>query len=42
MWQDYMAQKLAWMKGQTVSGPVQFSQREKPGRTHWTGVEKMQ
>ena len=38
MWNDYIAQKLAWFKGQTTLGAGGFYQRETPGRTHWTGV----
>lgn len=36
-WQDYMAQKLAWFKGQTTLGAGGFYQRETPGRRNWNG-----
>jgi hypothetical protein len=30
MWQDYMEDKLRWLKGQTTIGAGGFNQREKP------------
>ncbi len=29
-WQDYVEQKLKWLKGQTTLGPAGFNQRETP------------
>lgn len=34
-WIAFVENKLRWFKGQTVSGPYGWTQRETPGRTHW-------
>ena len=38
-WLDFVESKLKWFRGQTTLGPGGFFQREKPGRTNWTGVK---
>lgn len=40
MWLDYVAQKLAWLKGQTTIGAGGFYQRQSPGIQNWTGVKR--
>jgi hypothetical protein len=34
-WNAFVENKLKWFRGQTVSGPYGWTQRETPGRTHW-------
>ena len=38
MWLDWIEQKLRFFNGQSTFGPGGHTQREKVGRTHWTGV----
>lgn len=40
MWMDYVEQRLRYFKGQTVSGPGGWTQREAPGLKRWKGLER--